>query len=219
MSQALYGLLIDLGCAVFLLCAVLVLWRRALSGIPVVLAAQGTALAAVVATRGVNAQDGQLVALAAAVAVLRGLLLPGLVRRALARAGAAQGTETRVNVAASLLAAAGLTLLAYAVSGPVVALAPGPATRAVPAALAVVLIGFLVLITRTRAVSQLVGFLLLDNGITLIAFLTTTGVPLVVELGISMDVLLAVLVLQVLTGRMLAAFGGTDLGELQELAD
>jgi hydrogenase-4 component E len=85
--------------------------------------------------------------------------------------------------------------------------------------MAVVLIGFLALITRTRAVSQVVGFLLIDNGITLIAFLTTTGVPLVVELGVSLDVLLAVLVLQVLTGRMRVAFGDTDLDELRELAD
>jgi hydrogenase-4 component E len=214
----LYGQLIDLGCAVFLLCAVLVLWRRGLSGVVTVLAVQGLALTMVVATRGVHAHDGQLASVAVLVCVLRAVALPLLVRRALTRAGSRE-TEARVNVPASLLAAAALTLLAYAATRPVVALAPAPATRAVPAGLAVVLIGFLVLVTRSRAVSQVVGFLLLDNGITLIAFLTTTGVPLVVELGVSMDVLLAVLVLQVLTGRMRSVFGGTDLNELRELAD
>ncbi|HEX3828231.1 MAG TPA: hypothetical protein VHV82_13275 [Sporichthyaceae bacterium] len=219
MNQGLYGQLIDLGCAVFLLCAVLVLWRRRLSAVVALLAAQGSALAFVVATRGVHAQDGQLIAVAVPVGLLRAVALPALVRRALARAGSSRETEARVNVAASLLAAAALTLLAYAVTRPVVMLAPTPATRAVPAAFAVVLIGFLVLVTRSRAVSQVVGFLLLDNGITLIAFLTTTGVPLVVELGVSMDVLLAVLVLQVLTGRMRSVFGGTDLNELRALAD
>jgi hydrogenase-4 component E len=218
-SQALYGQLIDLSCAVFLLCAVLVLWRRRLSGAAALLAAQGSALAFVVVIRGLYGHDGQLLAVAVLVGLLRAVALPALVRRALARAGSTGQTEARVNVAASLLAAAGLTLLAYAVTRPVVALAPAPATRAVPAGLAVVLIGFLVLVTRTRAISQVVGFLLVDNGITLVAFLTTTGVPLVVELGVSMDVLLAVLVLQVLTGRMRVAFGGTDLNELRELAD
>jgi hydrogenase-4 component E len=218
-NQAVYAQLIDLGCAVFLLCAVLVLGRRGLSGVVALFSAQGVALAAVVAVRGVHAHDWRLVAVAGLLGLLRAVVLPYILRRALARGGDALESHPLVNVPASLLAAATLTLLAYAVSRPLVQLAPTPATRAVPAALAVVLIGFLVLITRTRAVSQLVGFLLLDNGITLIAFLTTTGVPLVVELGVSLDVLLAVLVLQVLTARMRAAFGGTDLDELRELAD
>ena len=72
---------------------------------------------------------------------------------------------------------------------------------------------------RRRALSQLVGFLLMDNGITAVGFLTTTGVGLVVELGVSLDVLLAVLVLQVLTTRMRETFGDTDLDELRELRD
>ena len=65
----------------------------------------------------------------------------------------------------------------------------------------------------------MVGFLLMDNAITATAFLTAGGVPLVVELGVTLDVLLAVLVLQILTARMRAAFGGTDLDELRELHD
>jgi len=214
-----YGQLIDLGCAVFLLCAVLVLWRRRLSGMANVLAVQGGALAAVVAVRGWYAHEGRLIAVAGLVALLRAVLLPLVIRRVLRPDDAAEDIEARVNVPASLLAAAALTLLAYAVSRPVVDLAPNETTRAVPAALAVVLIGFFVLVTRTRAVSQVVGFLLLDNGITLIAFLTTSGVPIVVELGVSMDVLLAVVVLQVLTRRMRTAFGATDLNALRELAD
>jgi hydrogenase-4 component E len=59
----------------------------------------------------------------------------------------------------------------------------------------------------------------MDNAITAIAFLATSGVPLTVELGVSLDVLLAVLVLLVLTNRMRSAFGATDLDELRELHD
>jgi hydrogenase-4 component E len=152
--------------------------------------------------------------------VLRAGVLPWLLRRALAKAGPAR-RETRplVNVAASLLAAAVLTLLAYAVSQPLVALAPSPATDAVPVGLTVVLVGFFVLVTRRRALSQLVGFLLMDNGITAIGFLTTAGIGLLVELGVSLDVLLAVLVLQILTTRMRESFGEADLDELRELHD
>ncbi|MBL7486746.1 hypothetical protein I6A60_39840 [Frankia sp. AgB1.9] len=122
-----------------------------------------------------------------------------------------------VSTAASLLLTGALTVLAYAVSRPLVSLDPSPATRAAPAALAVILIGLLVLTTRRRAVSQVIGFLTLDNGIAALAFLLTSGVPLVVELGASLDLLLAVLVVAALTGRMRMKFGGTDLGELQEL--
>ena len=142
-------------------------------------------------------------------------------RRALGGAADEQ-RETRplVNVATSLLAAAGLTLLSYAVTRPLVALAPSPATAILPVAVAVVLIGFFALATRRRALSQVVGFLLLDNGITATAFLATAGVPLIVELGVSFDLLLVVLVLQ--TARPCGCAprsATTDLDELRELHD
>jgi hydrogenase-4 component E len=112
-----------------------------------------------------------------------------------------------------------LTLLAYAVSGPLVELDPTPTTHAVPVGIAMVLLGFFMLVTRRRALSQVAGFLLLDNGIAATAFLVTSGVPVVVELAVSMDLLLVVLVLQVLTVRLRTAFGDTDIGELRELRD
>jgi hydrogenase-4 component E len=140
-------------------------------------------------------------------------------RRSLTAAGQTRETQPLVNVAASLLTAAALTLLAYAAAHPLVQLAPSPATRALPVGLAVVLIGFFALVTRRRAISQIVGFLLLDNGITATAFLATSGVPLIVELGVAFDLLLAVLVLQLLTLRMRTAFGDTDLDDLRELHD
>jgi hydrogenase-4 component E len=59
----------------------------------------------------------------------------------------------------------------------------------------------------------------MDNGIAAAAFLTTAGVPLVVELGASLDLLFVVLVLQILGGRLRLAFGATDLDELRELRD
>ena len=210
--------LMYLACGALLLTAVLVLWRRELAVIIRVFALQGVALAVVVAVLAVHENSAELWVVAVGVLILRAGVLPYLLRRALV--GESQ-RETRplVNVSASLLAAAVLTLLAYAVSQPLVALAPSSATQAIPVGMTVVLIGFFVLVTRRRALSQLVGFLLMDNGITAVGFLTTTGVGLVVELGVSLDVLLAVLVLQVLTTRMRETFGDTDLDELRELRD
>ena len=220
MRDSTYVQLLDLACGGLLLTAVLVLWRRELAVIIGVFAAQGLALAALVGVLAAHEGSAELGAVAAGILVLRAGVLPYLLRRALAQAGPGR-RETRplVNVAASLLAAALLTLLSYAVSQPLVALDPSPATRAVPVGVAVVLIGFFVLVTRRRALSQLVGFLLMDNGITAVGFLTTYGVGLIVELGVSLDVLLAVLVLGILTSRMREAFGDTDLDELRELHD
>jgi hydrogenase-4 component E len=214
-----YVQLLDLACGAFLLAAVLVLWRRELVAIVQVFAAQGVALAGIVAVLAAHERSAELGLLAVGILALRAGLLPYLVRRTLSAGAQARETRPLVNVTASLLAAAVLTLLAYAVCQPLVALAPSAATRAVPVGLTVVLIGFFVLVTRRLAVSQVIGFLLIDNGITAVAFLTTAGVPLIVELGVSLDVLFAVLVLQILTTRIRATFGNADLDELRELHD
>ncbi|MCD9879155.1 hypothetical protein [Streptomyces guryensis] len=230
MSGGLYTQLLDLACGAFLLAAVIVLWMRELASIVRVFALQGIALAAIAVLLGAHEERWDLIAVGIGIGALRAGVLPYLMRRALAaltqdrRRYADGGAETRetqplVNVAASLLTASLLTLLAYAVARPLTALHPTPATHALPVGLAVVLIGFFVLVTRRRALAQVVGFLLLDNGITATAFLATSGVPLIVELGVSFDVLLAVLVLQILTTRMREAFGTTDIDDLRELHD
>lgn len=226
MSGGLYTQLLDLACGAFLLAAVVVLWMRELAMIVRVFALQGVALAAIAVLLGAHEARWDLVGVGVGIGLLRAGALPYLMRRALAAqaAGRAHDEEARetqplVNVAASLLTAALLTLLAYAVARPLTELHPAPATRALPVGLAVVLIGFFVLVTRRRALAQVVGFLLLDNGITATAFLAASGVPLIVELGVSFDVLLAVLVLQILTTRVREAFGTTDIDDLRELHD
>lgn len=220
MNETLYVQLLNLAAGALLLTSVLILWRRELAGIIQVLAVQGFALAGLAAVLAAHQGSVELWAVAVGLLALRAVALPFLLRRVLAQSGPARReTKPLANVASSLLAAALLTLLAYAVSEPLVSLSPTAATKAIPVGLTVVLIGFFILVTRRHALSQLVGFLLLDNGITAIGFLTAAGVDLVVELGVSLDVLLVVLVLQILTVRMRDTFGDTDLDELQELRD
>ena len=84
---------------------------------------------------------------------------------------------------------------------------------------ATLLIGFFVLVARRRPIFQIVGLLLVDNGIALVAFLVTAGVPFLIELGVTLDVLLGVVVLMVLAQRLHHEFGEIDLDELQELHD
>jgi len=219
MSDVVFVQMLDLVCGGLLLSGVLMLWRRELVAIVRLLVVQGVLLAALAVLLGVREQSVELYLVAVGVLVLKAVVLPGVLHRVLRDSGDAREAEPLVNVTSSLLAAALLTLVAYAVSRPLVALAPSATTRALPVGLAVVFLGFFVLVTRRHALSQVVGFLLLDNGIAATAFLATSGVPLVVELGGSLDLLLLVLVLQVLAARMRLTFGRTDMDELQELRD
>jgi hydrogenase-4 component E len=220
MTQDNFAILIDFAAGGLTLAAVLIVWSRDLRSIVRLLAWQGVALAVIPIVRGINENDAALVWVGAAVLALRAIALPLLLARALAAEPQAQREATPlVNTATSLLITAVLTVVAFAVTRPVVDLEPTATTNAVPAALAVVLIALFVMTTRRHAVSQAAGFLMLDNGIAATAFLLTAGVPLIVELGASLDVLFAVIVIGVLTGRLRRTFGGADLDLLQELRD
>ena len=220
MTDVNFAILIDFAVGGLTLAAVLVVWRRDLRAIVRLLAWQGVALAAIPIVRGLHDDDYALVAVGVTVLVLRAAVLPWLLARALAAERQTQREATPlVNTATSLLITAVLTVVAFAVTRPLVSLEPNAVVNAVPAAFAVILIALFVMTTRRHAVSQAAGFLMLDNGIAASAFLLTAGVPLIVELGASLDVLFAVLVIGILTGRLRRAFGGADLDRLQELRD
>jgi hydrogenase-4 component E len=214
------AVLADFAAGGMILAAVLVVWRSDLRSIVRLLAWQGVALAAIPIVRGIHDRDVALVGVGAAVLVLRSVALPVLLDRALSAERLEQREATPlVNTATSLLVVAALTVGAFAITRPLVTLEPGPTTSAVPAAFAVVLVSLFVMATRRHAVSQAAGFLMLDNGIAATAFMLTAGVPLIVELGASLDVLFAVIVIGILTGRLRRTFGGADLDRLQELHD
>jgi hydrogenase-4 component E len=211
--------LLELTVGVVLACAVVTLWRRDLRALVAVLALQGAALAALAAVLAVHDGDVGLGVVAGVVLLAKGIVIPNLLARVVRRDPGSRETAPLVNVPASLVAAGALVVLAYLSAGRLISLFPSPATRLTPLGLATVLVGFFVLVTRRKAVSQIVGLLLVDNGIALIAFLLTAGVPILVELGASLDVLLVIVVLQVLAASMRARFGHVDLDQLRELHD
>ena len=219
MSASLFDQLIGLSAGVLVLTSVLLVWQRSLVGAVRLLGVQGAALAAMVAVIGVFENDLQLLTVAGLVLLLKAFVLPWVLDRSRIQTGAVREETPLMNTTSSLLVLSLLTMLAYLVSQPLLTLDPGPTIAAVPAGISLVLYGFLILTTRRHAISQLVGFLVLDNGIATVAFLISGGVPFVVELGASLDVLLVVLILRVLGGRITAEFGGADLDELTELRD
>ena len=211
-----YANAIDFAAGGVLLAGVLIVWRREVRALVRLLGLQGGALALIPLVDGIHQHDAELVVVGIVVGVLKAGVLPWLLGRAV---GTERESTPLVNTSASLLVAAALIGAAFAISRPLVTLDPGPSTRVAAAGFAVVLLGVFVMVSRRRAISQAVGFLMLDNGIATTAFLITSGVPLIVELGASLDVLFAVLILGVLTGRMRHAIGGTDLDQLRALRD
>ena len=211
--------LLEVAVGMVLVCGLVVVWRRDLRAIIVTVRAQGVALAAVATILAAAGRDLALGVVAGIVLVAKGIVVPTLLNQVARHDPRSREQSPIVNVPASLVGAGALILLAFGVSSRLTAVSSTGVTRLVPIAVATMLVGFLVLVTRRKALSQIVGLLLVDNGIALAALLLTAGVPLAVELGASFDVLLLVVVLRVLAFAMHRRFGPVDLDQLRELHD
>ncbi len=210
---------LTLAAGAVLVCAVTVLWLTSVHAVVRVVAVQAFALGSVALLLGVRDGDAGLIATAVVVVLVKGVVIPALLGRA--GGGDVLDRETRplINVPAGLVASAVLILVAFLATRGIGRFVGPRAGALVPVGVATLLVGFLVLVTRRRPVLQIVGLLMVDNGIALVAFLSTAGVPFLIELGVSLDVLLGVIVLMVLTRRLRSEFGNVDLDELQDLRD
>lgn len=220
MSSSGYFTIVDGAAGILVVSAALIVWRRELSAMIHLLAIQGIALGVIPLVGGIRAGDGQLIVVGLVVMILRGAIFPKLLVSELRGEQAAE-RESRplVNTSASLLITAVLVIVAYVTSEPMIAINRTPSTQAVPIGMAMALIAVFLLITRRKAISQVIALLMLDNGIDAVAFLATPGVPLIVELGASLDVLFALIILGVLAGRMYTEFASGDLDELRALRE
>ncbi len=145
------------------------------------------------------------------------IFLPWLLRRQVIRIGITQEIEPLLNAPASMLLCSGLTLLGYLVARPFTGLEQlGNNTLAI--AMTLVLTGFFLTFNRRKAISQVLALLTVENGVMLAAIaLTTYGMPLVVELGIFFDVMIAVMVLGLLVYRIREGFASMDTSKLNQL--
>ena len=210
---------LTLAAGTVLVSAVVVLWLTSVHAVIRVVAIQGFALGAVALILGLRHHDAGLVATALVVVLLKGVAIPLLLGRTDDEGGPSRESRPLVNVPASLVAASILILLAFLSTRSLGRFVGTGAGALVPVGVATLLIGFFVLVTRRLPVFQIVGLLMVDNGIALVAFLSTAGVPFLIELGVSLDVLLGIVVLMVLTRRLRSEFGNVDLDELRELRD
>jgi hydrogenase-4 component E len=153
---------------------------------------------------------------------VKAIFLPLALERLVTRIGIGQEINPIINVPLSLLICGGLTTLGYVVAQsfhrPEEAASPaslGHNTLAV--AVSLFLIGFYMMITRRNAIMQVLALLSLENGLFLAAISLTYGMPLIVELGIFFDLLVAVMVLGILVYRIQETFDSMDVSKLSKL--
>jgi hydrogenase-4 component E len=145
----------------------------------------------------------------------KGLLVPWALRRMVVRMGIHREIETVVSIGLTMLAGIALVALSLMVMLPVTAGADPVAREDIALALSVVLIGLLMMVTRRNAVSQVVGFMSVENGINLAAT-GARGMPLVVEISVAFSVLIAFIVIGIFLFRIRERFDTVDIGALDQ---
>src|SRR5262249_34673202 len=145
------------------------------------------------------------------------VLLPRFLNRLVRRIHIEQEIEPLLNSTASMLLCGALTLLGYVVARPFATLERlGHNTPALSGPL--LLTGFFLMFNRRKAITQVLALLTVENGVMLAAVaLTTYGMPLMVELGVFFDVIVAVMVLGILVYRIREAFSSMDVSKLSKL--
>lgn len=150
---------------------------------------------------------------------LKVIFLPWLLHRLIRRLGVYWDTEPLLNTAGTMLVGVLVVIFAFGLAQPISALASTATRNSIGIAVAVILIAFLTMITRRKAMSQVVGFLSMENGLFFGAMSATYGMPMIVELGIALDVLVAMLVLGVFFFHIREQFDSLDLKHLESLKE
>jgi len=150
---------------------------------------------------------------------LKALLIPWIMHRLVRRLNIAREVETVVQPALVLLAAAALVVFSYYVALPIERLSSLTTRNTIAVSMAVVLIGMLMLITRRQAVTQVIGFMSMENGLFFLAVVATFGMPMVVELGIAFDVLVAAVLFGVFFFQIRESIESLDVDRLNRLKE
>jgi hydrogenase-4 component E len=206
-----------LGSSGVLLCAFILLWRRDLAAYISALTWQSRFLAALTAAVGYFGGDPELYVVAALLFAIKAVAIPRLLLRVAHRFKTRREPNPYVNTATSLVVSGLLVLLAYAAARPLQAIAEAPTRAGMPLAMGLIFVSLFVIVSRKMAITQVIGFLMLENGIALLAVLGTYGVPLIVELGVFLDALMGFLVMQIFLYDIHDTFSTADVAVLKRL--
>jgi hydrogenase-4 component E len=150
---------------------------------------------------------------------LKAILLPWILHRLVRKLYVKWDVESLVNVPTTMLVGVVLVMIAFNVAQPISLLSQTISRGTLGIALATVMLAFLMMITRTKAIPQVVGFLAMENGLFLAATSATYGMPMVVELGIALDVLVGVIILGVFFFQIRDQFDSLDIRHMERLKD
>ena len=211
--------LINLLAAVLLLLAFAMLSQRRILSLINLFAAQGLVL--FLATALVASITGQshLYWSAGLTLLLKVLLLPWILHRLIRRLNVKWDVETLLNIPTTMLVGIVLVILAFNLAAPISQLAGTMTRSTLGIAMASVLLSFLMMITRSKAVPQVVGFLSMENGLFFAATAAVYGMPMVVELGVALDLLVASLILGVFLFQIRERFDSVDTRHLEKLKE
>jgi hydrogenase-4 component E len=217
MVGSVFSQLIMLGSSGMLLTALIVLWRK---GLPAYISAytwQAWLLGAITATIGYFSGAAHLYIVAVVLILLKGVAIPALLHNMLRRFGSGPKVKPYVNTETSLLIASVLVLFAYVLARPWVAVTQLPTREGLPLAMALLFVSLFIIVSRKKAITQVIGFLMLENAIALLAVVGTYGVPLLVEFGVFLDALMGFLVMQIFVYQIHETFDTLDVEQLTHL--
>jgi len=163
--------------------------------------------------------QGHLYVSAALTLMIKVIALPWILHRLIRRLNVKWDVETLLNIPSTMLVGIVLVILAFNLALPISNLA-GTVTRAtLGIALASVLLSFLMMITRSKAVPQVIGFLAMENGLFFAATGAVYGMPMVIEFGIALDVLVGALILGIFVFEIRERFDTVDTRHLERLKE
>jgi hydrogenase-4 component E len=211
--------LLNLLAALLLLLSFAMLAQRRIVTLVNLLAVQGALLFLATILLAWRTGQGHLYLSAALTLALKVVLLPWILHRLIRRLAVYWDSEPLVNPATTMLLGLLVVVFAFGLAQPISALASTATRNSIGIAVAVILLSFMTMITRRKAMSQVVGFLSMENGLFFGAMSATYGMPMVVEFGVALDVLVAVLVLGIFFFQIREQFDSLDLHHLESLRE
>ena len=193
--------------------------QRRIASLINLFALQGAALVAASVLLGYAGHNPDLYVSAGLTLALKVILIPWMLYRVIRKLNVRWDVEPLINVPTLMIAGIGLVIFSFSLALPVSRLSPSIAGGSLGIALACVLLSFMMMITRSRAVPQVIGFLSMENGLIFAATAATNGMPMIVEFGIALDVLVGILILGVFMFQIREQFDSLDIHNLETLKD
>ena len=211
--------LVNLFASLLLLIAFAMLSQRRIVTLIHLFALQGLVLTCSTITVAYVTGQGHLYWSAGITFALKVVVLPYILHRLIRRLNVKWDIETLINIPMMMLAGILLVVFAFNLALPISEFSRSIARGTLGIALACVLMSFLMMITRSKAVPQVIGFLAMENALFFAATGAVYGMPMVIEFGIALDVLVAMLILGIFFFQIRERFDSLDTRHLERLKD